>query len=42
MINQDGSLRDSVFYSILREEWPGIRARLESMMASPGRRMAAP
>jgi N-acetyltransferase len=42
MINQDGSLRDSVFYSILREEWPDIRARLESMMASPGRRMAAP
>ena len=42
MINPDGSLRDSVFYSILREEWPGIRARLESMMVSPGRRMAAP
>jgi RimJ/RimL family protein N-acetyltransferase len=33
MINQDGSLRDSVFYSILREEWPEVRARLEGMMA---------
>ena len=36
MINEDGSLRDSVYYSILRDEWPGVRARLESMMDRPG------
>ena len=29
MVNEDGSLRDSVYFSILRDEWPGVRARLE-------------
>ncbi|MEO7985800.1 MAG: GNAT family protein [Gemmatimonadales bacterium] len=29
MINPDGSLRDSVYYSILAEEWPAARRRLE-------------
>jgi RimJ/RimL family protein N-acetyltransferase len=29
MINADGSLRDSVYFSILREEWPAVRRRLE-------------
>ena len=30
MINEDGSLRDSVFFSILAEEWPEVRRRLEA------------
>lgn len=25
----DGSLRDTVMYSVIREEWPAVRARLE-------------
>lgn len=27
---QDGSLRDTVMYSITDEEWPGVKARLEA------------
>lgn len=29
MINADGTHRDSVFFSILAEEWPDVRRRLE-------------
>ena len=29
----DGFLRDTVYYSILAEEWPGVRARLEERLA---------
>ncbi len=29
----DGFIRDSVYYSILREEWPGVRQRLEERLA---------
>ena len=29
MILPDGHIRDSVFYSILPEEWPAVKARLE-------------
>ena len=29
----DGFIRDSVSYSILREEWPGVRQRLEERLA---------
>lgn len=29
----DGARRDSVYYSILEDEWPGVRARLEGMLA---------
>jgi RimJ/RimL family protein N-acetyltransferase len=36
MINEDGSLRDSVFFSILRDEWPDARARLAAMLARHG------
>lgn len=28
MVNADGSLRNTVYYSILKEEWPGIRDRV--------------
>lgn len=30
MARRDGSARDTVMYSILRAEWPAVRARLES------------
>ncbi len=30
----DGYLRDSVYYSILAEEWPGVKARLEGVLRS--------
>jgi RimJ/RimL family protein N-acetyltransferase len=32
MINADGSARHSVYFSIIDDEWPAVRARLESMM----------
>jgi RimJ/RimL family protein N-acetyltransferase len=42
MINQDGSLRDSVYFSLLAEEWPEARRRLEAMLAAHGVRVAEP
>lgn len=38
MINADGSLRDTVYFSILDREWPAVKARLESMLAGSGNR----
>ncbi|MEW5941429.1 MAG: GNAT family protein [Chloroflexota bacterium] len=32
IILPDGTIRDSVFYSILDSEWPGVKARLEKLM----------
>jgi RimJ/RimL family protein N-acetyltransferase len=32
MINEDGSPRDSVFYSILVDEWPEVKAGLEERL----------
>ena len=32
-IRSNGVIRDTVMYSILAEEWPGIRARLEARLA---------
>ena len=29
----DGGFRDSVYYSILDREWPGVKARLEALLA---------
>jgi len=33
MITPNGYLRDSVYYSILKEEWPMIQAKLEHLLA---------
>ena len=33
MARRDGSGRDTVMYSILRAEWPAVRARLEARLA---------
>jgi RimJ/RimL family protein N-acetyltransferase len=32
MVNEDGTSRDSVYFSILRDEWPAVRARLEARL----------
>jgi len=32
-IVQDGFIRDTVMYSIIEEEWPAVKLRLEAMMA---------
>jgi len=32
MLRQDGSYRDSVYYSILAEEWPSIERRLSDLL----------
>jgi N-acetyltransferase len=33
-IRGDGSVRDSVVYSIVRAEWPGVRAALEKRLSA--------
>lgn len=32
MLNADGTSRDSVYFSIVDDEWPSVRARLETML----------
>ncbi len=34
MILPDGTIRDSVYYSILAHEWPYVRKRLEAILAN--------
>ena len=36
-MRRDGSVRDTVMYSILRAEWPGIKSRLHDKLASHAR-----
>lgn len=33
MLNDDGSRRDSVFFSVIAEEWPDVKRRLEAFLA---------
>ena len=33
MVMTDGYLRDSVMYSVIKPEWPGVKARLERLLA---------
>ena len=39
MVNEDGSSRDSVYYSVIAEEWPEVKRRLEGLMAAHGMRV---
>ena len=32
MVNPDGSTRDTVYYSVVTEEWPGMKARLRALL----------
>lgn len=34
MLRPDGTWRDSAYFSILREEWPSVKERLENKLAS--------
>ncbi|MGH7731604.1 MAG: GNAT family N-acetyltransferase [Candidatus Eiseniibacteriota bacterium] len=38
IITQTGRVRDTVYYSILEEEWPSIKARLEARLHRPSDR----
>jgi RimJ/RimL family protein N-acetyltransferase len=42
MINEDGTVRDSVYFSILESEWPGVKLKLERMMSKPEPMAARP
>lgn len=39
MVNEDGSSRDSVYFSVIADEWPEVRRRLEAMLAAHGVRV---
>lgn len=34
MVTPDGRIRNTVYFSIVREEWPGVRERLEAFMTT--------
>jgi RimJ/RimL family protein N-acetyltransferase len=34
MVRRDGTLRDSVYFSVVRAEWPDVRARLTARVAA--------
>ena len=40
MVRRDGSLRDSVYFSIVRDEWPAVRDRLTSRLTQPASQAA--
>jgi RimJ/RimL family protein N-acetyltransferase len=42
IVTQTGRVRDTVYYSILDEEWPAIKARLEARLRHPSGRPVAP
>lgn len=37
MLRPDGTWRDTVYFSILRDEWPAVRAGLQDRLAEPDR-----
>jgi RimJ/RimL family protein N-acetyltransferase len=41
LINEDGTFRDSVYFSIIADEWPAAKRRLEEMMAAHGASVVA-
>jgi RimJ/RimL family protein N-acetyltransferase len=35
MIRRDGALRDSVYFSVVKNEWPSVRGKLMARLATP-------
>ena len=35
MITESGRLRDSIYFSIINEEWPDVKTRLQALLAKP-------
>jgi RimJ/RimL family protein N-acetyltransferase len=35
MLRPNGTWRDSAYFSIIREDWPDVRAKLEARLATP-------
>jgi hypothetical protein len=33
MVRRDGTLRDSVYFAITRDDWPAVRQRLQARLA---------
>jgi hypothetical protein len=33
MVGRDGNARNSAYFSIVADEWPGVKVRLEEMLA---------
>lgn len=40
VVNEDGRVRDTVYYSIIAEEWPAVKARLNAKLAARGQVIA--
>src|SRR5688500_20097227 len=38
MVNPDGTIRDTVYFSVIAEEWPDMKARLQAMLGGSGDR----
>jgi RimJ/RimL family protein N-acetyltransferase len=36
LLNENGTWRDSAYYSVLDDEWPAVKQRLEGMLAKAG------
>ena len=36
-LNADGTSRDSVYFSVIDDEWPAVKRRLEAMLGNEGR-----
>ena len=32
MVNEDGTLRDTVYFSVIRDEWPEMKTRLQGLL----------
>jgi RimJ/RimL family protein N-acetyltransferase len=41
IVTQRGRLRDTVYYSIIDDEWPAVRARLEARLRAPHDRVTS-
>jgi hypothetical protein len=35
MFNEDGTPRDTMWFSVIDDEWPAMKARLEALLREP-------